>query len=167
MKRLLLVAAVVCGSLAAAGTAGAMPSLLVTGAGASTTSGHVVVTARATGPAEGSFIPVAPATGFVRVLGSFFGDLSGSVTCIGVGGPNAAIVSGNLDTPVVSGGFTYRNFSLLVVSRNPQIQSWISFFPDNLTGLGPCGTSLFFAFGVPNLPNDFVVSGQFVILGAS
>jgi hypothetical protein len=140
--------------------------LLVTGAGASTTSGQVVVNARATGAAVGPFIPVAPAAGFVHVRGSAYGDLSGSVTCIGVAGPNAAIVSGNLSTPFVSGGFTYPNFSLLVVSPNPQIRSWIEFGPNVLSGALPCGTSLFFTFGIPNLPSDFVVSGRFTILGA-
>lgn len=165
MKKVLIGAAI-CVCLLAPSVAKAAPSLLVTGAGASSTSGHVVVNARATGPAVGSFVPVAPATGFVQVRGSSYGDLGGSVTCIGVAGPNAAIVSGNLSTPFVSGGFTYSNFSLLVVSPNPQIRSWISFSPDNLSALFPCGTSLFFTFGVPSLPNDFVVNGRFTILGA-
>jgi hypothetical protein len=161
-----LVGAAICACLLAPSVAKAAPSLLVTGAGASSVSGQVVVNARATGPAVGSFVPVAPATGFIQVRGSSYGDLGGTVTCIGLAGPNAAIVSGNLSTPVVSGGFTYPNFSLLVVSPNPQIRSWISFFPDNLSGLFPCGTSLFFTFGVPSLPNDFVVNGRFTILGA-
>jgi hypothetical protein len=165
MKKILVMASI-CACLLAPSGAKATPSLLVTGAGASNTSGNVLINARATGNAVGSFIPVAPATGLIRVRGSFYGDLNGSVTCIGVAGPNAAIVSGNLSTPFVSGGFTFPNFSLLVVSPNPQIRSWINFLPDNLSTLFPCGTSLFFAFGIPSLPNDFVVSGRFTILGA-
>jgi hypothetical protein len=166
MKKAFLGVAV-CVCLLVPSVSAAAPSLLVTGAGASTTSGHVVVNARATGAAVGPFIPVAPATGSVRVRGSFFGDLSGSVTCIGLAGPNAAVVSGNLDTPFTSGGFTFANFSLLLITTNAQLRSWISFAPNNLGAAFPCGTSLFFTFGVPNLPNDFVVNGRFTILGAA
>jgi hypothetical protein len=165
MKKVLVVGAI-CVFLLAPSIAKAAPSLLVTGAGASSISGHVVVNARATGPAVGSFVPVAPATGFIQVRGSSYGDLGGSVTCIGLAGPNAAIVSGNLSTPFVSGGFTYPNFSLIVVSPNPQIRSWINFGPNNLSTQFPCATSLFFTFDIPSLPNDFVVNGRFTILGA-
>jgi hypothetical protein len=164
--RKVLIAATLCACVLAPSVATAAPSLMVVGAGASSTSGHVVVNGRATGPAGGPFVPVAPATGSIHVRGSFYGDLTGTVTCIGLAGPNAAIVSGNLSTPFVSGGFIFPNFSLLVISPNPQIRSWISFLPDNLSALFPCGTSLFFASGVPSLPNDFVVTGRFTILGA-
>jgi len=76
-------------------------------------------------------------------------------------GGRAAIVSGNLDMPFVSGGFTYANFSLLV-SAGATVP-WIQILPDNLEGLGPCGTSLFFAAGIPSLPDDALVRGQFAI----
>lgn len=164
--RKVLIVATLCACLLVPSVATAAPTLAVVGAGASSTSGQVVVNARATAAAAGSFLPVAPATGSIHVRGSVYGDLSGAVTCIGVAGPNAAIVSGNLSTPFVSGGFTFPNFSLLVVSPNPQIRSWISFLPDNLSALFPCGTALFFTFGIPSLPNDFVVNGRFTILGA-
>lgn len=167
MKKLLLFGAVLCGGVLATSSAKATPPLLVVGAGGSTVSGHVVVNARATGQATGEFIPVAPAVGSLRVRGSWLGDLSGSVTCIGLAGPNAAIVSGNLDTPFVSGGFTLPNFSLIVVGGHDVIRPWIEILPDSLAGLFPCGTSLFFSAGIPDLPNDVVVNGQFLILGAT
>jgi hypothetical protein len=164
MKKVLVAAA--CACFLAPSVAKAAPSLLVTGAGASATSGQVVINAHATGPIAGPFIPVAPATGFIRVRGSFYGDVTGSVTCIGLADPNAAIVSGTLSTPFVSGGFSYPNFSFLVATATPQHPSWITLFADDIgVGfLGPCGNSLFFAAGVPDLPSDLVVNGNFQIL---
>lgn len=165
MKKFLLVSAVMCALVGvAASPAAARTSVFVAGTGASAVSGQVVVGAIATGPlVDGPFGEVAPAVGFVRTAGSsFFGDLSGTVTCIGIEqGGRAAIVSGNLATPYVSGGFTYANFSL-IVSAGATVP-WIEIFPDNLDGLGPCGTSLFFAVGIPSLPGDALVRGQFAI----
>jgi hypothetical protein len=168
MKKLLLLSALMCVIVGvAAATATASRSLFVAGAGASSVSGQVVVGARATGPAvPGPFFPVAPAVGFVSARGSSFGDLTGTVTCIGVAqGGRAAIVSGNLATPFVSGGFTYPNFSLLISAG--ATAAWIEILPDNLEGLGPCGTSLFFAAGIPSLPSDTLLSGRFVIINGT
>jgi hypothetical protein len=168
MRRLLLLAAVVCGSLVAAGTSNATPSLLVAGAGASTASGHVVINARAIGPATGS-PPVFPAVGFLRARNSRFGDLSGSVTCIGLFTPSAVIVSGHLDTPVVSGGFTFPDFSLIVFSGGNDSPDWIRLFVGDLSSVpnAPCAESLFFLAGLPDLPNDHLVNGHFQILRGS
>jgi hypothetical protein len=166
MKKFLLVSAIVCALVGTtASPAAARTSVFVTGAGASAVSGQVVVHAIATGPlVDGPFGAVAPAVGFVRTPGSSFDDLSGTVTCIGIAqGGRAAIVSGNLATPFVSGGFTYPNFSL-IVSAGATVP-WIEIFPDNLDGdgLGPCGTSLFFSFFIPLLPEDELVRGHFAI----
>jgi hypothetical protein len=167
------VLAVMAGSfLAAAASAGADRPLLVTGAGASATSGHVVVHARAIGPATGTGIPVSPAAGSLRARGSFWGDLNGSVTCIGMLFPGTVIVSGTLDTPIVSGGFTFPHFSL-IVGDGGQGDSWIALFVTNLAGHGgvdSCGTSLFFSAGLlePETFAQLVVSkGDFQILGDS
>ena len=163
-SRLSLLGVLVCGIvLVGASTAVASPALLVTGAGASTTSGLIQVNARATGPAIGPFIPVAPAIGFIHSAGSW-GDVRGSVTCIASLGPEAAIVSGDLDMPISSGGFTFPNFSLIVVRGGNGVPPWIHFFVDNLTGLGDCAQSLIFAAGIPDLPNDVVVKGHFLVL---
>jgi hypothetical protein len=161
------VGAVVCASFFAASIANAAPSLLVTGAGASTSLGHVVVNARATGPATGA-PPVFPAVGFMRAS-DLFGDLRGSVTCIGLLAPSAVIVSGNLDTPFVAGGFAYPNFSLIMFLGGDVSSNWIRLFVDNLSLLpnAPCGESLFFLAGLPDLANDHVVKGNFQILRAS
>jgi hypothetical protein len=161
-----LVGALVCGSaLVAASPAKATRALFVAGFGASTTSGDVAIYARAIGPAVGEGIPVAPAVGFLRASDTSLGDLSGSVSCIGLASPRAAIVSGDLVTPVVSNGVTYSNFSLIVVLGGNGVPPWIELLPDNLAGLGPCGTSLFAAAGIPDLPNDVLVEGRFFIFG--
>jgi hypothetical protein len=172
IKRFAVLTVVAGSFLAAAASAGADQPLLVTGAGASATSGHVVVHARATGPATGTGIPVAPADGFLRTRGSSAGDLTGSVTCIGVLFPGRAIVSGTLDTPVVSGGFTFPHFSL-IVGDGGEGDSWIALFVTNLAGLGgvdSCGTSLFFSAGLlepETFPQLVVSRGDFQILGDS
>src|SRR5215217_3934815 len=103
MKKFLLVGALMCAMIGvAASAATASIPLRVTGAGASTTSGQVVVNARATGPTAGPFFPVAPAVGFLRAPDSYFGNLSGRVTCMSVWLPGFAVsVSGTLDTPLV------------------------------------------------------------------
>src|SRR5438105_14766686 len=82
--------------LAAAGSAPASaPFLQVNGAGYTSKAGHVVINARTTGPL-GEL--TAPATGFVKIAGSIYGDLTGSVACVGTlgSGPSAA-VSGTLN----------------------------------------------------------------------
>src|SRR3989442_11117735 len=113
--RLFLAATLVCGSIVVGeSTASAGSTLRVSGAGASSTSGFIVINARATAPLSGPFIPVAPAVGFIRAQGTFNGDFRGSVTCMASPGGGTALVSGILDTPFVSGGFTYPNFSLIV-----------------------------------------------------
>src|SRR5215208_3342480 len=86
MKKLLLVSAVMCALVGvAASPAAARTSVFVAGTGASAVSGQVVVGAIATGPlVDGPFGAVAPAVGFVRTTNSSFGDLSGTVTCIGM-----------------------------------------------------------------------------------
>jgi hypothetical protein len=153
MKKFQLVSAITCavvGIAASAATAGT--PLMVTGAGSSSGYGHVVVNARATGPATGEFFPVAPAVGFLRapeVPGFPDGtrDLSGKVTCIGLWpGVDAVAVSGNLGTPVVQNGLVYPNFTFLLWSsatgRNA-IQVWA----DRLLPFSPCGTDLFFSAG--------------------
>src|SRR5215213_4505065 len=113
MRKLVVAAAVFCvGLCGAASTANASMPLTVKGKGASAVSGRLIVDARATGPATGS-PAVAPAVGSFGVTDSFWGDISGSVTCIGFLF-DGAVVSGNLDTPVVSGGFSYANFTLVM-----------------------------------------------------
>jgi hypothetical protein len=136
MKKFLLVSAVMgAGHGVAASAAMARTPLLVTGAGASTTSGQVVVSARATGPTLGSLPSVAPATGFLRAPGvspqistiSGTVNLSGRVTCIGVRLQDAVAVSGTLDTPIVSaGGFVWRNFTLLINNDPSMGRGWRS-----------------------------------------
>jgi hypothetical protein len=65
------------------------------------------------------------------------------VTCIGLLNPHAAIVSGDLDTPITTEIGTLRNFSIIVVTGGDVIPDWILLGPDNLAaGLGPCGTEL-------------------------
>jgi hypothetical protein len=169
--RKFFVAAVACGSvLALAAPAGADPPLMVNGAGSSAVSGHVVVNARATGPASGTGIPVWPAEGMLRVRGSN-GDLQGSVTCIGLLFPGRAIVSGTLDTPVVSGGFTFPHFSLVVDENSAGPGSWIGLFVTDLAalgGTGQCGAPLFFSASLmmpEALPNVLVTKGDFQIHG--
>ena len=168
------VTALACGSvLALAAPAGADPPLMVTGAGSSATSGHVVLNARATGASTGTGIPVWPAEGSIRAKGSFWGDLRGSVTCIGLLFPGRAIVSGTLDTPIVSGGFTFPNFSLIVDENSSGPGSWIALYVTNLSALGgpdECASSLFFdaALTMPEaLPFVLVNKGDFQILGDS
>lgn len=158
--------------LVVAAPAGADPPLMVTGAGSSATSGHVAVNARATGPSAGTGIPVWPADGAIRVKGSFWSDLRGSVTCIGLLFPGRAIVSGTLDTPVVSGSFTFPHFSLVVDDSGSGRNSWIGLFVANLDLLGggpeECGASLFFSASLmlpEALPNLLVTKGGFHILG--
>jgi hypothetical protein len=149
MKKFLLVSGIACavvGIAASAAAAGA--PLMVTGAGAAAGYGHVVVNARATGPATGEFFPVAPAVGFLHApkVPEFPPglDLSGKVTCIGLWpGMDAVAVSGNLETPLVQNGFVYPNFTFLLWSgatgRNA-IQVWA----DRLLPFSPCGADLFF-----------------------
>lgn len=176
MKKFQLVSAITCvvvGIAASAATAGV--PLMVTGAGASSGSGQVVVNARATGPATGEFFPVAPAVGFLRapeVPGFPDGthDLSGKVTCIGLWpGVHAVAVSGDLATPVVQNGVVYPNFTLLVwasaTGRNA-IQVWA----DRLLPSSSCGTDLFFSAGQED-PEVVALSrllrGHFNIMGTS
>jgi hypothetical protein len=129
-----LVGALVCGgALVTASPANTTRTLFVAGVGASTTSGHVAINARAIGPAVGEGIPVAPAVGFLRARDTPFGNLRGSVSIIVLGGNG--------------------------------VPPWIELLPDNLEGLGPCGTSLFAAAGIPDLPNDVLVEGRFFIFG--
>ncbi len=67
MKRFFFTTLAVASTLVVASPAGADPPLMVTGAGSSATSGHVVVHARATGPATGTGIRVWPANGSISV----------------------------------------------------------------------------------------------------
>jgi hypothetical protein len=173
MMRFFVTTLAVASVLVVAAPAGADPPLIVTGAGASATSGHVVVHARATGPATGTGIPVWPAEGSIRVRGSSWGDLTGSVSCVGLLFQGRAIVSGTLDTPIVSGGFTFPNFSLVVDDGGAGPGSWIGLFITNLAFLGgpeECGASLFFSASLTlpeALPNILVTKGDFHILGDS
>jgi hypothetical protein len=145
-------------------SAAAASVLLVTGAGTSTTSGHIVVTARAVEPATGD-PAVSPAVGFFRDSDSAFGALSGAVACIGSLNPNAIVVSGNLETPVVSEGFTYPSFSLLIGRATNGEPDWVRLFIDDLSLMpSDCGTSLFFAAGVPDFSADALVTGHFAIV---
>lgn len=154
--------------LGVAAPAGADPPLMVVGAGSSAISGHVVVNARATGPLSGG---VAPADGTFRAQRPSGEDLSGTVTCIGLLFPGRAVVSGTLDTPVVSGGFTFPHFSLVVDDSGSGRDSWIGLFVTNLSAMGgleDCGTLLFFdaALTMPEaLPFVLVRKGSFQILG--
>src|SRR5688572_24846251 len=172
MKRFFFTALAFASTLVVASPAGADPPLMVTGAGSSATSGHVVVNARATGPSAGTGIPVWPADGSIRTKGAFWGDLRGSVTCIGLLFPGRAIVSGTLTTPIVSGGFAFPNFSLVVDESSSGPGSWIALFVTNLALLGggpqECGASLFFSASLmlpEALPNILVTKGDFHILG--
>jgi hypothetical protein len=173
MKRFFFTTLAVASTLVVASPAGAGPPLMVTGAGSSATSGHVVVNARATGPSAGTGIPVWPADGSIQAKGSFWGDLRGSVTCIGLLFPGRAIVSGTLATPIVSGGFAFPNFSLVVDENSSGPGSWIALYVTNLSAMGGlegCGTSLFFdaALTMPDaLPFVLVNKGGFQILGDS
>ena len=172
MKRFFLTALAV-GTLVVVSPAGADPPLMVTGAGSSAASGHVVVHARTTGPATGAGIRVWPANGSILARGSFWGDISGSVSCIGLLFPGRAIVSGTLDTPIVSGGFTFPHFSLVVDESGSGPGSWIGLFITDLAAVGgpeECGAPLFFSASLTlpeALPNILVTKGNFQILGDS
>lgn len=178
MKRFLLVGVLICAIVGVAGSAAtASAPLLVTGAGASPVSGHVVLNARATGPGTAQPFSVFPAVGFLRApkVVPFFGpsnvsgavDLSGTVTCIGVWLPGAVSVSGTLDKPV-SGA---NNFTVLLrgssATGRGSIQVWAL---PQLPSFDPCGTLLFFIAG-EELPEvraaSLVVQGHFTVVGTS
>jgi hypothetical protein len=162
MKRFLLVSALTCASIgAAASTATASQSLLVTGAGASKASGQVVVHARATQPLVGSGVPgvlppsqSVPVVGFLRApdarspggAGSF--NFNGRVTCVVDWlGPAAAAASGTLDTPLVSNGVTYAGFTLTVrdFGTVEYIEVWPNRLSDPFFG-SMCGIEFFFIY---------------------
>src|SRR5438105_1368902 len=91
---------------AAAAVAGAMVAAVpafadatkVSGSGSSPDMESLVLSARGDESAG---------DGFVRVRGSFFGDLEGQVTCIAsLPDVHAAVVGGVLDSPVSTGGST-------------------------------------------------------------
>jgi hypothetical protein len=164
MKKSVLMVALAASLFGASASAAAASVLLVTGAGSSTTSGHVVVYARALEPASGDS-SVSPAVGFFQDTDSFFGDVRGVVTCIGSLTPGMVVVSGKLDGPVVAEGFTYPHFSLLLAPAANGIPNWVHLFVDDLSLMpNDCGNSLFFAAGIPDFPNDVVVTGQFEIV---
>jgi hypothetical protein len=173
MKRFFFTTLAVASTLVVASPAGADPPLMVTGAGSSAISGHVVVHAHATGPATDTGIRVWPANGSISVRGSSSGDIDGSVSCIGLLFPGRAIVSGTLDAPVVSGGSTFPHFSLVVEESASGPGSWIGLFITNLAALGgpgECGAPLFFSASLTlpeALPNILVTKGRFHILGDS
>jgi hypothetical protein len=98
-------------------------------------------------------------------------NLSGRVTCIAGWTPNAVAVSGTLDRPLVSGGFTFYNFSLLIQGSGSTPWIWVT--PTILgpsTGAGLCGMTLFFLAGLPEtyqLPEYHLTKGHIVIAGIS
>jgi hypothetical protein len=176
MKKFLLLSALVCAIVGVAASAALGAPLLVTGAGFSAQSGQLVVNARGIGPTPQWSFESTPAVGFLRAPAvpaypSGTLDLSGRVTCIAGWLPNAVAVSGTLDTPLVYGDFTTRNFSLLIQGSGRAPWLWVT--PSILgpsTGAGPCGMTLFFLAGLDltyQLPEYHLRTGHILIAGIS
>jgi hypothetical protein len=144
---------------------------LIAGAGYTTNTGFVVLSARATGAPD--VYGTTAATGFINVRGSwYFGaDFAGTVTCIGNLGAGAIAVSGVLSKPYVSPeGFVSPNFTFLIGRFRPVIPDWYAFFVDDLSGqLRPhCGAELFLLSGLPGDPHTDIAGyllqyGNFIV----
>jgi hypothetical protein len=151
---LFAIAAFVSLSPAAAGTAG-----IITGAGSTASGGFVELNARLLAPVSGL---TAPAAGSFRSSGTGFGDLTGTVTCVGMLNPTTAAVSGVLDEPVTSGSFTYPNFVVTLELDSPIADALILVSIGG--GIPPdCGVPLFFMSPPWYLVAEPLATGHFTI----
>src|SRR6476646_4956850 len=123
-------ASAVAGALVAASPAFA-DATKVDGSVSSGDMGSLVVSARGDETA---------ADGFVRVRGSFFGDLGGQVTCIGsLPELPAVTVGGLLDTPVSLGGFTWPFFYVRIAGQKSPTTSEFASVTVSTIPLPDCG----------------------------
>jgi hypothetical protein len=106
--------------------------------------------------------PIA-ADGFVRVRGSFFGDLGGQVACIGsLPELPAVVVGGMLDTPVSLGGSTWPFFYVRIAGdKSPTTREFASVKVSTIP-LPDCGLPLLFEAGWPS-EGALVTRGNFTI----
>jgi len=134
-------AAAVAGALVAASPAFA-DATKVDGSVSSGDMGSLVVSARGDETA---------ADGFVRVRGSFFGDLGGQVTCIGsLPELPAVTVGGLLDTPVSLDGLTWPFFYVRVAGQKSPTTGQFASVTVSTIPLPDCGLPLLFEAGWPS-----------------
>jgi hypothetical protein len=148
--------------VAAAAVAGAMVAAVpafadatkVSGSGSSPDMESLVLSAR--GDQNG-------ADGFVRVRGSFFGDLGGQVTCIAsLPELPAVTVGGMLDSPVSLGGSTWPFFYVRIAGeKSPTTREFASVTVSTIP-LPDCGLPLLFEAGWPS-EGALVTRGNFTI----
>jgi hypothetical protein len=149
----LAAAAAVAGALVAASPAFA-DATKVEGSGSSADMGSLVLSARGD--------PTA-ADGFVRVRGSFFGDLGGQVTCIGsLPALPAVVVGGMLDSPVSLGGSTWPFFYVRIAGQKSPTTSEFASVTISTIPLPDCGLPLLFDAGWPS-EGVLVTRGNFTI----
>lgn len=153
VHRTLVAAAAVAGALVAASSAFA-DATKVEGSGSSADMESLVLSARGDETA---------ANGFVRVRGSFFGDLGGQVTCIGsLPELPAVAVGGTLDSPVSFGGSTWPFFYVRIAGdKSPTTREFASVKVSTIP-LPDCGLPLLFEAGWPS-EGALVTRGNFTI----
>jgi hypothetical protein len=143
-------------TLCAAGLAAAADGLHL--AGAVSTSGGVFVQLNARmNPAGGN---QAPATGGFRASGTPWGEMSGTVTCVGSASPNQISIGGRLDSVLTIGGVTAPDFVLLLTTDGREVTNLVV-TPADLTLLPDCGLPLFFSSPpLQGRPENDVVQGH-------